>query len=191
MRNALYAVLLASASTLFAGCAVQSGDVSDGPIDESEDAIGVSALYGTWTGGNTIYSITFTRDYAETFGGGLRGRRFDATIDTGLRCVTAPCDGATMEVSGVYKLTKGSTLTLASYDRPTLEFSKILGDYTVKSSKTSLFIGKKDGTLKETFTKAKPSTGGVKCGDVVCGEGLVCCNPLRNICTKPDMMCIQ
>lgn len=29
------------------------------------------------------------------------------------------------------------------------------------------------------------------CGDVTCGPGLVCCNPLMNICTKPGMVCIQ
>jgi hypothetical protein len=29
------------------------------------------------------------------------------------------------------------------------------------------------------------------CGDVTCGPGLVCCNPLMNICTKPGRVCIQ
>ncbi len=29
------------------------------------------------------------------------------------------------------------------------------------------------------------------CGDVTCGPGTVCCNPLRGICTKPGMVCIQ
>lgn len=28
------------------------------------------------------------------------------------------------------------------------------------------------------------------CGDVTCGPGLVCCNPLLSICTKPGMVCI-
>ena len=27
--------------------------------------------------------------------------------------------------------------------------------------------------------------------DSDCGEGLVCCNPLMGICTKPGMVCIQ
>jgi Kazal-type serine protease inhibitor-like protein len=29
------------------------------------------------------------------------------------------------------------------------------------------------------------------CGDAQCGAGLVCCNPLMGICTKPGMVCIQ
>jgi hypothetical protein len=29
------------------------------------------------------------------------------------------------------------------------------------------------------------------CGESVCAEGLVCCNPLRGICTKPGGVCIQ
>jgi hypothetical protein len=29
------------------------------------------------------------------------------------------------------------------------------------------------------------------CGDTQCAPGFVCCNPLRGICTKPGMVCIQ
>ncbi|RYZ04602.1 MAG: hypothetical protein EOO73_23485 [Myxococcales bacterium] len=35
------------------------------------------------------------------------------------------------------------------------------------------------------------SNEGEACGDVTCGPGTVCCNPLRGICTKPGMVCIQ
>jgi hypothetical protein len=31
----------------------------------------------------------------------------------------------------------------------------------------------------------------VACGNSVCGPGLVCCNPLLGICTKPGGVCIQ
>lgn len=37
----------------------------------------------------------------------------------------------------------------------------------------------------------KESSPAVKCGDATCGAGLVCCNPLRGICTKPGDFCIQ
>ena len=46
-----------------------------------------------------------------------------------------------------------------------------------------------------------PNTGGADCGgmcvttetcgDAQCAPGFVCCNPLRGICTKPGMVCIQ
>lgn len=32
---------------------------------------------------------------------------------------------------------------------------------------------------------------GVRCGTTTCAAGMVCCNPLRNICTAPGMFCIQ
>ncbi|RYE76774.1 MAG: protease complex subunit PrcB family protein [Myxococcales bacterium] len=32
---------------------------------------------------------------------------------------------------------------------------------------------------------------GEVCGDVICGEGTACCNPLMNLCTKPGMVCAQ
>lgn len=32
---------------------------------------------------------------------------------------------------------------------------------------------------------------GVRCGTTTCAAGYVCCNPLRNICTRPGMVCIQ
>lgn len=31
----------------------------------------------------------------------------------------------------------------------------------------------------------------VKCGNATCGAGLVCCNPLQGICTRPGEFCIQ
>jgi hypothetical protein len=32
---------------------------------------------------------------------------------------------------------------------------------------------------------------GETCGEVTCGAGTVCCNPVMGICTKPGMVCIQ
>ncbi len=191
MRSALIAVMFA-ASTLFGGCAVQSAQQDDGPIDEADDALATSKVYGTWdaTSGGAFYNITFTKDYAETLGGFLKGRRFEAAIDTGVRCIMAPCDAATLNAGGVYRVS-GSKLVLASYDKPSLEFSKVLGDYTVTlSAKGVLTLAKRDGSFKQTFTKRAAPTG-EKCGDVVCGAGTVCCNPLMNICVKPGMMCIM
>ena len=35
------------------------------------------------------------------------------------------------------------------------------------------------------------NSGPVKCGQVMCGEGQICCNPSCGICTAPDVMCTQ
>lgn len=160
MRSSLLALILASSAVAFLGCAVQHDDdlTDEGTIDESADAVTLAALYGTWEGeGGAFYTLTFTKDPASTLGGGLKGRRFEASIDTGIRCITTPCPSST-EVSGVYKTTSGIKLTLASYDRPSLEFSRVLGDYRMKLVRDTLTLTKYDGTIVESFHKLKAHT---------------------------------
>ncbi|MBI2390479.1 MAG: hypothetical protein HYV09_12895 [Deltaproteobacteria bacterium] len=190
MRASLLALLLASASTLFAGCAIQSEVADDeGTVSDSEDALGTTQLYGTWNAeSGPIYTITFDKAYAETLGGGLKGKAFSATVDNGVRCITTPCP-STDEVGGVYKLRNGSRLTLASYDKPSLVFSQYLGDYRITLKGDLLTLKKTDGTVAGTLRK-QATTAGEKCGTVTCGAGTTCCNPLMGICVKPGMMCI-
>lgn len=188
IRNALALML---AATVVSGCAVNPDAQTDdeGIVDESEDAIAAKKLEGTWdsTDGR-IYSITFTNDYAETLGGGLKGKRFAATIDTGKRCIKAPCDGTTMEGSGVYKLTGGYRLTLASYDRPSLELSRALGEYNAYLLKNGdLSLTRRDSGVKQTFQK-RPAPS-KKCGKNTCGTGTYCCNPLMSLCVPDGNFC--
>ncbi len=39
--------------------------------------------------------------------------------------------------------------------------------------------------------RCQPNPTGPRCGTTTCAAGFVCCNPLRNICTRPGMFCIQ
>ncbi len=190
MKASLLVLTSIFASIFAMGCAATPAEDGEelGDTASNEEALSASNIYGSWeaeTG--PIHDITFTRDYAETLGGGLKGRRFEATVDNGVRCITTPCDSSD-EVGGVYKLTGGSKLTLASYDRPSLVFSRYLGDYRVTLRRNKLTLSKLDGTVEGTFHRA---IAGERCGTTVCGAGLVCCNPLMNICTKPGMFCIQ
>ncbi len=174
---------------VLAGCSGQSADIEDVSSDSDDAALTASNIKGTWTGTDgRIYSITFSKMAASTIGNGLTGYRFDATIDTDIRCITTPCPSSE-DVVGVYKVT-GSKLTLASFDRPDAKFAKILGDYKIssKSHVTKLTLTKNDGTLTEHFVN---DTTRVKCGFKTCGEGLVCCNSLMGICTPAGMACIQ
>ena len=187
MRSTLFAVMFAS--TLFAGCAMQTDAEDDGNVAGSEDELTKTQIVGTWIADTgPIYEITFTKDYAETLGGFLKGRQFSAEVDNGIRCITTPCDSSD-SVGGVYKLSNsGKTVTLASYDKPSLTFSKYLGDYASSiNSKGILTLTKKDGTVAGTFHKQT----GVKCGTNVCGAGTYCCNPVMSICAKTGMVCIQ
>ncbi|KFY80969.1 hypothetical protein V499_00238 [Pseudogymnoascus sp. VKM F-103] len=47
------------------------------------------------------------------------------------------------------------------------------------------------GTVCQVIDNVAQCVGGQKCGTAVCGAGLVCCNALCNICTKPGQFCIQ
>ncbi len=180
---------LFAATAMTAGCAVEPATDQEEIVESSDEALTYVSLKGTWTGvDGIIYSLTFTKDHASTMGG-LKGYKFSATIDTGVRCIKAPCDGASTTVSGVYKV-DGTKMTLASYDKPTATFAKILGDYKVatKDKVTKIKLTKSDGTLTENFTK---DAEGVACGTTTCKAGLYCCNPLMNICAPEGMMCIQ
>lgn len=161
MRRSILALLLASFTAAFCGCAAPQGDVdSEGDVAQSEDALALASLYGTWNDqGGAFYTITFTKEPASTFGG-LKGRRFEATIDTGIRCITTPCPSQ-VDVSGVYKLTHGTQLTLAAYDKPSVELAKVLGAYGVKLKANALTLTKRsDRTIVQTFDKAVVHTAG-------------------------------
>lgn len=180
---------MVAASMALSGCAVDSTEGDDEISDSTDDAVTYASLEGTWIGEDgIIYTLTLTKERAETLGGFMKGYRFDATIDTGVRCITTPCDLASTTVSGVYKV-KGTKLTLASYDKPSAVFAKILGDYKLatKAKVTKLKLTKDDGTLTENFHKQV----GVPCGTNVCGAGTYCCNPVMSICAKVGMMCIM
>ncbi len=183
--NALkLSALLLALSLVGTGCAAETADNAD--EDTTADELRVSALAGTWEGTGTIKSIEFTHKLAQTLGGGLRGHEFNASVDANIRCVRAPCP-STLDVTGVFK-TSGANLTLASFDRPSYAFAQILGDYTAKidAAGTQLTLTKTDDGKVAVFKKA-----GIKCGTTTCASGLYCCNPLRNMCAKPGMMCIQ
>lgn len=187
MNRTVLAVMLAAASTLFAGCAVQTEGDNDGPVTESEDALSTKGLQGTWIADTgPIYRIEFTATPAETLGGFLKGKSFNADVDNGIRCITTPCDSSD-GVGGVYKVS-GNTVTLASYDKPSLVFSRYLGDYKATLSGSKLTLKKTDGTVAGTFHKEAKA---VTCGTNKCGAGTYCCNPVMSICTPLGMMCIM
>ncbi|MEO7091838.1 MAG: hypothetical protein ABI175_01225 [Polyangiales bacterium] len=159
MRPSIFTVALACSALAFAGCALQQEDpVSEGSVDDTEDAVTLAALYGTWEGdGGAFYSLTFTKDAASTLGG-LKGRRFEATIDTGIRCFTTPCSSSA-EVVGVYKTTSGVKLTLSAYDKPSREFARVLGDYKMKLVADTLTLTRSsDPTVVESFHRVKLHT---------------------------------
>jgi hypothetical protein len=188
MKITRFAVSAALLSIFAVGCAATTDAPEAEGTDETSEAMTVrNALVGKWDSDTgTIYKLELTRDYAETLGGFLKGRRFEATVDNGVRCITTPCPSSDT-VSGVYAV-DGGKITFASYDKPSQTFSRYLGDYRFTVSAKKLTLKKTDGTVSGSFHHAP---AGEPCGNVVCGQGTVCCNPVMSICTKPGMVCIQ
>ncbi len=184
MNVAKLAIALVTVGLSVAGCAAEtSQDETDGTATQD---LAVSRLKGIWVSSNgPIFSIEFTSKNAQTLGGFVHGHEFTAHIDNGVRCITTPCPNVDV-VTGVYK-SNGGKLTLTSFDKPSLDFSRIIGDYThaLSNADGTLTIDKSDNTIHETLVH------GVACGDNTCTDGLYCCNPLRGICAKRGVMCIQ
>jgi hypothetical protein len=183
IRLMLGAVLV---STLSVACAAPTAATSEEAEQATAEALGYTSLAGSYASTDgPIYTINFTKTAAQTLGGGVKGHSFTATMDNGIRCIAAPCP-STSDVTGVY-VVSGHKLTLAAYDRPAAFFARVLGDYTITQGKDGVQIDKKDGTVSEALHRVH----GEACGDVTCGDGLECCNPLMGICVKPGMVCIQ
>jgi hypothetical protein len=186
-RLAMTAALSFAALSVLGGCAADAVP-TEGDVSRSEDAMSTKkALLGKWDADTgIIYNLELTNDYAETLGGFLKGHRFEATVDNGVRCITVPCPASDV-LSGVYAI-KGDTITFASYDRAIASFANIAGEYRFRVTAKQLSMAKCGGSTAapSTFHHAPPAA---TCGNVVCGEGTTCCNPLMSICVKPGMMC--
>lgn len=188
MNRFLTACLLA-ASMFAGGCALQTEESVEDPSAASEDELTTAQLAGIWVAeSGPIDRIEFTKDKAKTLGG-WSGRQFSASVDNGVRCITTPCPSSD-DVAGVYRVSFGTRVTFASYDKPSLTFSKYLGDYTMYLKNKQLHLKKTDGTVVSVLRREEKPVG-EKCGNAVCGAGTYCCNPLMSICVKEGMMCIQ
>lgn len=259
-------------SSVVAGCAVDATGTNDpgaddeamASADESELRSGAQILAGAWAeGSGPVSAIVFTQESA-----GAGRYRFFADVDTGIRCIVAPCPSSA-RIEGSYKATTQKvTLTFAS-SSPYVK--RLAGTHTYSATSRKLTLTK--GTLQSKLKKAdsycqeasdcdeqdiihiqcvgsfsctsentcryscgvrpppqagrcmsdndctgqneqcstsrgdcqssgmlavcsgvcepKPAPVLERCGNVTCGAGTVCCNPLAGICTLPGQFCIQ
>ena len=143
MHRLLLASLLSAAAVGFPACAVPAaeGD-AEGDVAQSEDALALASLVGAWQSqAGAFSSLTFTVQAATALGG-LRGRRFEGSIGR-------------VPVSGVYKLTHGTQLTLAANAAPSRELAATLGEYGVKMQAGKLTLTRRsDHSIVQTLEKA-------------------------------------
>jgi hypothetical protein len=137
MRFAKSILAVLATSVLFTvGCAAEVGEATGEDIDTASDELRApSALAGAWHGASgAIQGIVFD-DATVPFGIGS----FFADVDTGIRCVRAPCP-STARITGSYRIT-GNTVRLTSQNaRP--EARPFLGTYRFTVRRDQLVLSK-------------------------------------------------
>lgn len=132
-RTSLFLVVILASSTF--ACAGASGDDDQGSTVEGQDEAALSAtakkIAGSYASQGSVRPPTFQSLQLQPDGS------FNATIDTGIRCITAPCDSSAF-IYGTY--TAGSkTITLKALDGA--EASEYYGRYNyVRSIEGGLFL---------------------------------------------------
>ena len=108
MKIAKFAAYSITLSALALGC---TASVSDEANESTQDAVGAEAdavkatIVGAWEGGTgPIFSIEFSTD--TTGRGNATATKFYASVDTGIRCIKAPCPSEA-NVEGTYVISGG------------------------------------------------------------------------------------
>lgn len=278
MQSKLFLGGFAVFSALMMGCGA-SPDASLDPTEgESADESRASTwerFVGSWEGSSgPFHAVVFTR----TPDG--RGHHYFGDVDTGIRCVRAPCPssarvegnftanasagtltlnpatahpGTVLAYDGVFqfRLVGSSTLVLSRSGREVARLTRVVsycteaddcaeqnlitprclgyatcgdnnrcgyrcgqpprptcatltcapGTFCTTNDAGDAYCLTRCATVRCTATthcvadaagtRCEPNATGPRCGTTTCAAGMVCCNPLRNICTAPGMFCIQ
>ncbi|HSO31772.1 MAG TPA: hypothetical protein VLT33_04635 [Labilithrix sp.] len=141
------------ASTSLAGCAAESDEGDDG-LDGETDVSALSAagkaLIGSYAGDATFKNLELTARKAGV------ANAFTADIDTGLRCVMAPCPESRVHVEGTF--TGGTKTITFKATTPSSAPATVAGTYKYKVSGTTLTLARAGFT--ETLTKVAPAAPG-------------------------------
>jgi hypothetical protein len=154
MRNTVR-LSIVLAALAFSGCAAQAGVEGEEDFSASEaEALTASDLYKALVGGyksaDTLYP-TFTLNADRTF-----------TLDTGIRCITAPCPSGDSGKWTLYTYKKSFYLNLAGVSGSRW--------YLVQSFNKGVLVGVTD---KGTWTKqAEEPTSG--CAAILCAPNQLC-----------------
>lgn len=133
-KLAVSAALVASAFALLPGCAVDSsqddGDTEEAAASQDELTSNAQRLVGSFHGGSSVHPPTFESLVFAKDG------TFTADLDTGIRCITAPCPSAA-HLEGRYTATKTSLHLYVKAGAPASSFYGRY-HYTLVGTKLSL-----------------------------------------------------
>jgi hypothetical protein len=198
MKLTRYFAGLALSITMLGGCYGGPGDTdmadTGETFDEARESRAWETLAGAWVGDTGIFRGLVLTHTTEG-----RGRHWFADVDTGVRCVRAPCPEASARVEGIYTATS-RTITLTAVNPPRGFSIAELGtfNYTLRGEalrftrggravatlhKTVSYCGEADDCYEQRlitprclgrFTCTAESTCRYVCGRPTAGEGEMC-----------------
>jgi hypothetical protein len=190
IRTSILASMLAS--TLLALSLVACGDEaatsSGDPLDDdalaeaNESELRSDGYIGRWTNadGQATHFVSLTLK---------AGARYEAT--------TTACAPGRASCPEVARVESGRFTILGSGHKKTLRLVPAEGRvrrYQIEFAATVAVVGApraieltRSGTSQILSEQGRPV--GEACGESICASGLVCCNPLGSICTRPGEVC--
>lgn len=170
-----------------------SGSSDDGPGDDAlaesnESELRSDSFVGQWTSSSAqageLASLTLHA-----------GGRYEAAITI---CPAPPAGG--VSCMAMPKEESGRFTILGSGSKQTLRLVPVgagVRRYQIAFAPTIAVVGAgraieltRSGK-SQVLTEKVSGGGGASCGPTQCASGLVCCNPLSGICTKPGQFCAQ
>ena len=188
LTSTLASTLLAL--SLFAcsdGSSTSADDLGDDALaDTSESELRADSFVGRWTAEspqtNDFRSLTLKA-----------GGRYDASVAV---CPPAPPGG--VSCLALPREESGRFTILRSGSKQTLRLVPVgaaVRRYQIAFAATIAVVGAPRAIELTRSGKSQvlneAAGGGVACGASQCAPGLVCCNPLDAICTKPGELCAQ
>lgn len=147
----LFALSFVIITSSLSGCAVDTAEEEDAAeADSSELSVAGTALIGSYEGGATIPSLELTATKAGS------ANVFTADVDTGVRCVAAPCPQARLHFKGTF--TAGAKTITFKTTNPDAAAIRFAGRYRYVASGNTLTLSR--AGVSETLTKAAPPAAG-------------------------------
>ncbi|MBC8071042.1 MAG: hypothetical protein IAG13_22145 [Deltaproteobacteria bacterium] len=124
---------------------------------------------------------------------------FERLDDSGIVCVTFPCDSFVERIlnDGFTRLIAEVDLAASGASPEQLEagYAELFATGILAVGEETLVYGPAGSApgfaAAEFYTRISYEDAGEPCGAVTCGADEVCCNPSCGVCTSPDESCLD
>jgi hypothetical protein len=147
----LFTLSIVMSCASLAGCAAESAeDAEETEADTAELSSAGKALIGSYQGGATLQNLELTATKVGS------ANAFTADLDTGIRCVAAPCPEAQLHLEGTF--TAGPATITFKTTNPNATAARFVGRYRYVANGATLALSRAGVT--ETLEKVAPRAPG-------------------------------